>query len=132
MESCLPNRKGKGGPLDSGVQTLQGRIPSSSGAHAPGATIGHSRVFPGGAIIGAICRLLQFTGGGWWVVPVLIDGKNISSSSMVKIVRIFLPSMRKGLISPKVFIMSFCKSQFPHKSVNIFFVTTKHKLTDLC
>ena len=26
--------------------------------------------------------------------------------------------------SPKVFILSFCKSQFPHKSVNLSFITT--------
>ena len=37
------------------------------------------------------------------------------------------------LISHKVFLKSFCKSQFPHKSVNLFFisVTVKDKLTDL-
>jgi len=37
------------------------------------------------------------------------------------------------LISQKVFIKSFFKSQFPHKSVNLFFilVTMKDKLTDL-
>ena len=33
-----------------------------------------------------------------------------------------------------VFIMSFCKRQFPHKSVNLFFISVirKDKLTDLC
>ena len=33
-----------------------------------------------------------------------------------------------------VFIKSFCKSQFPHKSVNLSFIITrmKNKLTDLC
>jgi len=33
-------------------------------------------------------------------------------------------------ISQKVFIKSFCKSQFPQKSVNVSFIITK--LTDLC
>ena len=34
----------------------------------------------------------------------------------------------------KVFIKSFCKSQFPHKSVHLSFIITnvQHKLTDLC
>jgi hypothetical protein len=38
------------------------------------------------------------------------------------------------IISPKVFITSFCKSQFLHKSVNLSFIITyiKSKLTDLC
>ena len=37
------------------------------------------------------------------------------------------------LISQKVFITSLCKSQFPHKSVNLFFilVIVKDRLTDL-
>ena len=37
------------------------------------------------------------------------------------------------LISHKVFRTSFCKSQFPHKSVNLFFilVIVMDKLTDL-
>ena len=37
-------------------------------------------------------------------------------------------------ISQKVFITSFYKSQFPHKSVNSLFVLVmiKDKLTDLC
>ena len=41
---------------------------------------------------------------------------------------------RPDLISQKVFIKSFCKSQFPHKSVNLFFISVmiKDKLTDLC
>ena len=40
----------------------------------------------------------------------------------------------RGFISQKVFIKSFCKSQFPHKYVNLFFisVTTTDKLTGLC
>ena len=39
-----------------------------------------------------------------------------------------------GFISQRVFIKSFCKSPFPHKSVNLFFilVTIKDKLTNLC
>ena len=38
------------------------------------------------------------------------------------------------LISQKVFIRSFCKRQFPHKSVNLSFIITNvtNKLTDLC
>ena len=38
------------------------------------------------------------------------------------------------LISQNVSIKSFCKSQFPHKFVNIFFMFVKIKdmLTDLC
>jgi len=38
------------------------------------------------------------------------------------------------LISQKVFSMSFCKSPFPHKDVNLLciLVMIKHKLTDLC
>ena len=37
------------------------------------------------------------------------------------------------LISQQVFVKSFCKSQFPNKSVNLFFilVTIKESLTDL-
>ena len=37
-------------------------------------------------------------------------------------------------ISQKVFIRSFCKSQFPHKSVHLSLITTntKNKLTNLC
>ena len=37
-------------------------------------------------------------------------------------------------ISQKVFIKSFCKSQFPHESANFSFTITniKNKLTDLC
>ena len=30
--------------------------------------------------------------------------------------------LRYKLISHKVFLKSFCKSQFPHKSVNLFFI----------
>ena len=39
-----------------------------------------------------------------------------------------------GFISHKVFLKSFCRSQFPHKSVNLSFIITniKNKLTDLC
>ena len=39
-----------------------------------------------------------------------------------------------GFISPKVFLRSFCKGRFPHKSVNLSFNVTdmKNKLTDLC
>ena len=38
-----------------------------------------------------------------------------------------------GFISHKVFMMFSCKSQFPHKSVNLLFilVTMKDQLTDL-
>jgi len=38
------------------------------------------------------------------------------------------------LISQKVFIKFFCKSQFPHKSVNISFIITnmKNEFTNLC
>ena len=38
------------------------------------------------------------------------------------------------IISQKVFIKSFGKSQFPHKSANVSFIITniKNKLTDLC
>ena len=37
-------------------------------------------------------------------------------------------------ISQQVFVKSFCKSQFPHKSVNLSFilVTINDKLTDVC
>jgi len=37
-------------------------------------------------------------------------------------------------VSQKVFMKSFFKSQFPHKSVNLFFILVirKDKLTDLC
>ena len=39
---------------------------------------------------------------------------------------------RYKFISHKVFLKSFCKSQFPHNSVNLFFilVIVKDKLTD--
>ena len=45
-----------------------------------------------------------------------------------------LKKEEKVLISLKVFIKSFCKSQFPHKSVNLSFIITdlKDKLTSLC
>ena len=38
------------------------------------------------------------------------------------------------LISPKLFMRLFCKSQFPHKSVNLSLIVTnvKNKLTDSC
>ena len=38
------------------------------------------------------------------------------------------------LIAHKELVKSFCKSQFPHKSVNTFFIVAniKKKLTDLC
>jgi hypothetical protein len=38
------------------------------------------------------------------------------------------------LISQKVVINSSCKNQFPHKFVNLFFISAmmKDKLTDLC
>jgi len=39
-----------------------------------------------------------------------------------------------NIIPQKVFVRSFCKSQFPHKSVNLFFrlVIKKDNLIDLC
>jgi len=39
-----------------------------------------------------------------------------------------------GIISQKVFIKSFCKSQFPYKSVYLFLILViiKNKLMDLC
>ena len=38
-----------------------------------------------------------------------------------------------GFVSHKVFLKSFCESQFPHESVNLFFtlVIVKKKLMDL-
>ena len=38
------------------------------------------------------------------------------------------------LISQKMFIKSFCRSHFPHKSVNLFFISVmmKDELTSLC
>jgi len=44
------------------------------------------------------------------------------------------PPPLAGLISHKVFVKSFCKSRFPHKSVNLFFMSViiKNTLTDLC
>ena len=41
---------------------------------------------------------------------------------------------RQALISQKGFIKSFCNSQFPHKSVNLSFISVmlKDKLTSLC
>ena len=40
----------------------------------------------------------------------------------------------RAFISQKVFLKSFCKNQFPHKSVNLSFSITnvENKLTDLC
>ena len=40
---------------------------------------------------------------------------------------------RYNLISHKLFLKWFCQTQFPHKSVNVFFilVMVKYKLTDL-
>ena len=44
------------------------------------------------------------------------------------------PAPAHKFISPKVFTKSLCKSQFPQKSVNLFFIITniKNKLTNLC
>ena len=44
------------------------------------------------------------------------------------------PPISTRIISQKVFIKSFCKSQFPHRSVELSFIITnlKSKLTDLC
>ena len=41
---------------------------------------------------------------------------------------------RDELISQKVFIRSFRKSQFPHKFVNLYFILViiNDELTDLC
>ena len=40
----------------------------------------------------------------------------------------------RALISHEVFLTSFCKIQFPHRSVNLIFtlVIVKDKLTDMC
>ena len=40
----------------------------------------------------------------------------------------------EDIMSQKVFIKSFCKSQFPHKFVNLFFILVmmKDKLMDSC
>ena len=44
------------------------------------------------------------------------------------------PHRQQDLISQKVFTKSICESKFPHKFVNLFFmsVVMKDKLTDLC
>ena len=43
------------------------------------------------------------------------------------------PASLQNLISQKVLISSLCKSLFPHKFVNLFFILViKDKLTDLC
>jgi len=54
----------------------------------------------------------------------------LSRSGLVCPIRFGLTS----LISQKVFIKMFCKSQFLHKSVKLFFmlVNIKDKLKDLC
>ena len=42
--------------------------------------------------------------------------------------RVFVwDSERYSLISPKLFITSFCKSQFPHISINVSFIITNIK-----
>ena len=43
-------------------------------------------------------------------------------------------STTKVFISHKVFLKSFCRSELPHKSVNLSFTITniKNKLADLC
>ena len=48
--------------------------------------------------------------------------------------RLLMTCSVSALISQKVFIKSLCKSQFPRKSVNLFFilVIVKDKLTGLC
>ena len=45
-----------------------------------------------------------------------------------------LPCEQPKFISQKVFIKFFCKSQFRHKSVNLFFILViiKDTSTDLC
>ena len=41
---------------------------------------------------------------------------------------------RECALRERLFIKSFCKSQFPHKSVNLFFILVKMRdtLTHLC
>ena len=52
---------------------------------------------------------------------------------MREVQRCILPA-RDNIVSQEVFIKSFGKSQFPHKSVNLSSVINniKNKLTDLC
>ena len=46
---------------------------------------------------------------------------------------VFHRNARRDFISHTVFLKSVCKSQFPHKSVNLFFISVieQDKLTDL-
>jgi len=59
---------------------------------------------------------------GWTVSRVQIFGASAESAIS-----------RAAFISQKLFLESLCKSQFPHKSVNLSFilVNIKNKLTDL-
>ena len=65
-------------------------------------------------------KSLKILSKKYWVVPSSLGGGR--SVSVVK------------SISRKVFIKSFCKRRFPHKSVNLFFMITdiKSELVDLC
>ena len=58
-----------------------------------------------------VCGCGWLAGGGWgWVY---VCGRRRAAPR---------PRAWYVLISQKVFIKSFCKSQFPHKSVNLFFI----------
>ena len=64
---------------------------------------------------------------------VLMWGPRRGRGVLMKEVPLCVAFLQGQLISHNVFIMSFCKSQFPHKSVNLLFVLVivKDELMDL-
>ena len=68
---------------------------------------------------------------GWWW-----KGRSTWTVSETRPVRPHSPCtyLRMFFVSHRVISKSFCRSQFPHKSVNSSFTITdiKNKLTDLC
>ena len=61
-------------------------------------------------------------------------GKHLHPYSKVSAVSLYAMSSGEDLVSQRVFLKLFCTSQFPHKCVNLFFisVTMKDELTNLC
>ena len=77
---------------------------------------------------------LQVLEGPWalsWVIRESM-GRTLTTSRRVE--SDLGADIRGIFISHRVFLKLFCKSQFPHKSVNLFFILViiKDKLTDLC
>ena len=88
---------------------------------------------PGGSICGRLTSDLPLgcLQGGW--ARNLLGGQ-VEAEVDQKLFQLRLVHLQSPFISDKVFVKSFCRSQLPHKSVNLSFTVTnmKHKLTKLC